>query len=110
MPSSKPPCPSCARCASGWTRTATPPWRRPGATKRLERPQPSGQRHLSLRKDEVLVQFAADRLHVCKILQEPAVVIAVLPPVELALEIVIAGRAVLVAAGLAAMLDHLLHP
>src|SRR5215469_15373088 len=61
-------------------------------------------------EQEVLGEVAADVLHVGEVLEEATVVVAVLAAVELALEVVIAGRAVGVAAGLAAVGDHLLHP
>src|SRR5580698_3281125 len=61
-------------------------------------------------EQEVAGEVLADLVHVVEVLKETAVVVAVLAPVELAFEVVIARRAVGVAAGLAAVGDHLLHP
>ena len=48
--------------------------------------------------------------HVGKVLAETAVIVAVLPAIGLALEVVVARGAVMVAGGLAAVLDHFLYP
>jgi len=64
----------------------------------------------SLENTKMFWQCVADGLHVGVVLEEAAVVVAVLAAVEFALEIVIARSAVLVAAGLAAMGDHLVDP
>ena len=48
--------------------------------------------------------------HVGKVPAEAAVVVAVLPAIGLALEVVVARGAVVVAGGLAAVLDDFLHP
>ena len=58
----------------------------------------------------MLLHVLLDEAHVLVILQEGAVVVAVLPALILALEIVVAGRALLVAVGAAAVLDHLVDP
>ena len=60
-----------------------------------------------LAKTVVLPHVRLDVGHVLVILQEAAVVVAVLPALLLALEIVVAGRAFLVAVGAPAVLDHL---
>src|SRR5438045_1600859 len=49
-------------------------------------------------------------LHMPAVLVEAAVIISVLPPLELTLEVVIARRAVLIARGLPPMRDYFLHP
>jgi len=48
--------------------------------------------------------------HVGKVLAETAVIIAVLPAIGLALEVVVTRGAVMIAGGLAAVLDHFLYP
>src|SRR5690242_10299635 len=48
--------------------------------------------------------------HVLVVLQEAAVVVAVLLALVLALEVVVAGRALLVAVGAGAVLDHFADP
>ena len=45
-----------------------------------------------------------------KVLKETAVVVAVLPAIKLALEVVVARGAVMVASGLATVPDDFLHP
>src|SRR5437016_700533 len=65
---------------------------------------------LLLRKGEELCHLRPRLTHVRKVLAEAAVVAPILPAIELALEVVVARRALLVARSLAAMLDHFLHP
>src|SRR5439155_11176791 len=65
---------------------------------------------LLLREDEVLFHLRPHLTQVGKVLAEAAVVVAVLPAIGLALEVVVARCAVLVAGGLAAVLDDFLHP
>src|SRR5713101_7050901 len=65
---------------------------------------------LLLREDEVLFHLRPHLTHVGKVLAEAAVVVAVLPAIGLALEVVVARGALLVAGGLAAVRDDFLHP
>ena len=58
----------------------------------------------------MLGHLLAGCLHEVHVAVEPAVVVPVLAAVELALEVVIAGRTVPVPAGLSPMLDDLLDP
>src|SRR3977135_1454179 len=75
-------------------------------------PPPAKSKSGSLlpRKREVLLQLRSYIFHTRAVLIEATVVVAVLPALEFALEIVVAGRAVLIAVGLAAMLDDFLYP
>src|SRR5580698_8143396 len=57
------------------------------------------------------------RIHPCAnlfqmiaVLEETAIVVAILAALELTFEIIVAGRTLLIEAGLAAMFDDLLHP
>src|SRR6202022_3336960 len=90
-------------------RSSTSPIRR-SARRAQKRSHRGSLSALLLREHEVL---GHPRLHVRQeiaVLEEPAVVVAVLPALRLALEVVVAGRAFLIAAGLAAMPDDFLHP
>ena len=64
----------------------------------------------SLDEDEVILHPRMHVRQVSAILEKAAVVVAILTALELALEVVVAGRAFLIASGLAAMPDHFLHP
>src|SRR5208282_6566418 len=59
---------------------------------------------------EVLVHSRLHLIKVATVLEEAAVVVAVLPALELALKVVVAWGAFLVTTGLTAMFDNLLHP
>src|SRR5262245_60866576 len=65
---------------------------------------------LLLREDEVLFHLRSHLTQVGKVPAEAAVVVAVLPTIELALEIVVTRGAVMVAGGLATVLDDFLYP
>ena len=58
----------------------------------------------------MLLQVFLQLSHVQVVLVEPAIVVAVLAAIAFTLEIIIAGRAILVSGGLAAMADYLVHP
>src|ERR1043166_4115119 len=65
---------------------------------------------LGARENESALHVIARGLHVAHVAAERTVVVAVLPAVRFTFEVVVARRAVLVPVGLAAALDHFLHP
>src|ERR1700722_4528373 len=65
---------------------------------------------LSLGEGEVVFQALLYVGQMFAVLEEAAVIVAVLTAVGFTLKVVIAGRTFLIAGGLAAMLDDFLHP
>src|SRR5581483_6834237 len=61
-------------------------------------------------EDDVLLHLRPHLVHVAAILGKGAIVVAVLAAIEFTFEIVITGRAIVIAIGLAAVTDYLLHP
>src|SRR5580704_9527469 len=73
-------------------------------------PLVSRRRQRLMRKCEVGLHPLPHFIQMIAVLEETAVVIPVLTALELPFEVIVAGRAVLVARGLAAMFDNFLHP
>ena len=61
-------------------------------------------------EDEMILHPGVHLRQVLAVLEEAAVVVAVLTALELTFEVVIARRTLLIEAGLAAMFDDFLHP